>query len=103
MMMQRLLSILLATSKFFIYYIAAPGMAWTLSLLGGLDWISRTSEVDQSLFGGLVLLLLVAAFAYQTGYRGSYRSGRKRYFLMVFIAPIIVGAIGLLVGFLTAH
>ncbi len=76
-MMQRLLSALLAMSKFFIYYVAAPGMAWTLSLLGGFDWIRRTSEMDRSLFGGAVLLLLVAAFAYQTGYKGTYRAGRK--------------------------
>ena len=71
-----------------------------MSLLGGLDWIGRTSEVNRSLFGGTVMLLIVAAYAYQTGYKGFYRAGRKGYFYMAFIAPIVVGIVGLLAGLL---
>jgi hypothetical protein len=84
--------------KIFIDYIAVPGTAWAMSLLGGLDWIGRTSEVNRSLSGGVVMLLMVSAYAYQTGYRGFYRAGRKGYFYVVFIAPIVVGAMGLLAG-----
>lgn len=84
--------------KFFIDYIAAPGMAWAASLLAGFDWIGRTSEVNRSLFGGVVMLLIVSAMAYQTGYKGFYRAGGKGYFYVVFIAPIVVGSIGLLIG-----
>lgn len=69
-----------------------------MSLLGGLDWIGRTSDVSRSLLGGSVLLFIVAAYAYQTGYKGFYRVGRKGYFYTVFIAPIVLGAVGLLVG-----
>lgn len=71
-----------------------------MSLLGGFDWIGRTSEVNRSLLGGAVLLLIVSAYAYQTGYRGFYRADRKGYFYVVFIAPILVGAVGLLAGLL---
>lgn len=69
-----------------------------MSLLGGFDWVGRTSEVSQSLFGGIVMLLIVSTYAYQTGYKGSYCAGRKGYFYVVFIAPIVVGALGLLAG-----
>lgn len=94
---------MMSVLKFFIDYIAAPGMAWAASLLAGLDWIGRTSEVNRSLFGGVVMLLIVAAMAYQTGYKGFYRVGRKGYFYAVFIAPIVVGAIGLLTGLAVGH
>ena len=89
-----MLEFLKRTFKYFII----PGAAWTMSLLGGLDWIGRTAEVNHSLFGGTVMLLIVAAYAYQTGYKGFYRAGRKGYFYVAFIAPIAVGAMGLLAG-----
>lgn len=91
---------MISALKFFIDYIAAPGMAWAMSLLGGLDWIGRTSEVNRSLFGGVVMLLIVFAYAYQTGYKGFYRVGRKVYFYVVFVAPMVVGTVGLLAGLL---
>lgn len=74
-----------------------------MSLLGGFDWIGRTSEVNRSLFGGVVMLLIVSAYAYQTGYKGFYRAGRKGYFYAVFIAPIVVGLLGLLTGTIFGH
>lgn len=90
---------MIAALKVLIDYIVAPGGAWAMSLLGGFDWVGRTSEVNRSLFGGVVMLLIVSAYAYQTGYKGFYRTGRKAYFYSVFIAPIVVGATGILIGF----
>lgn len=89
--------------KFLIDYIIAPGGAWTLSLLAGFDWIARTPEANRSLLGGVVLLLIVSVYAYQSGYKGLYRAGRKRYFFVVFIAPIVVGTLGLLAGLVFGH
>ena len=91
-----------ALKKFFMYFLI-PGATWVMSLFGGLDWIGRMTQVNRSLLAGLGMLLLVAAYAYQSGYKGFYRVGRKRYFFVVFIAPIIVGAVGLLVGLLVAQ
>lgn len=44
-----------------------------MSLLGGLDWIGRTAEVNRSLLGGMLTLLLVAVHAYEIGYKGFTR------------------------------
>ena len=44
------------------------------------------------------MLLIASAYAYQTRYKGFYRVGRKHYFYSVFIAPVVVGALGLLIG-----
>jgi hypothetical protein len=89
--------------KFFIDYIVAPGLAWAAALYGGLDWVGRTSEVNRSLLAGAAILLIVSAYAYQTGYKGFYRAGRTNYFLAVFIAPILVGAVGLVAGLVFGH
>lgn len=89
---------MISTLKFFIDYVVAPGLTWVTAIYAALDWIGRTQEVNRSLLAGALMLLIVSALAYQTGYKGSYRVGRKGYFYTVFVAPIVLGAIGLLVG-----
>jgi ACR3 family arsenite efflux pump ArsB len=86
--------------KFFIDYVVAPGLTWITAIYAALDWVGRTQEVGRSLLAGALMLLLLSAYAYQTGYRGFYRADRKGYFYVVFIAPILVGAVGLLAGLL---
>jgi NO-binding membrane sensor protein with MHYT domain len=84
--------------KILIDYIIVPGLTWISVLLAAFDWIGRTRDLEKSLWGGALLLTLVAAYAYQAGYKGLYLAGRKRYFYIVFIAPIVVGIAGLFVG-----
>jgi hypothetical protein len=81
-----------------IDFIIAPGLTWTLSLLAGFGWVGRTSQLPRSLLAGLIMLFIVSVYALQTGYQGYYQSGRKTYFYIVFIAPIIVGIVGIVVG-----
>jgi hypothetical protein len=84
--------------KVLIDYIIVPGLTWVSVLLAAYDWIGRSRDVDKSLWGGFLLLTIVAAYAYQAGYKGLYLAGRKVYFYVVFIAPIFVGLVGLTVG-----
>jgi hypothetical protein len=95
-MMPRIFTVLLD-------FVISPGLTWLIALLGGFDWLGRpVGEVGRSLLGGVVMMVMVSAYAYQTGYKGFYPVGRKLYFYVVFIAPIVVGAAGLLVGWVMA-
>lgn len=83
----------------FLDWIAAPGVTWILCLRGTLDWIDRNpANTPRSLLAGVLVLLIVASYAYQLGYKGYYRAGRKSYFHAVFIAPLVVGLVALLCG-----
>ena len=87
---------MISALKIFIDYVVAPGLTWVTAIYAALDWVGRTQEINRSLLAGALMLLILAAMAYQTGYKGFYRAGRKGYFYVVFIAPIAVGALGLL-------
>lgn len=85
--------------KVLIDFMIVPVMAWIPCLYAAFDWTDRPSYVvSHSLRAGAILLAIVAAMAYQTGYKGFYRSGRKNYFFVVFITPMLVGTAGLVTG-----
>lgn len=86
--------------KFFLDYVIAPSLMWIAAAYAALDWVGRTQEVNRSLLAGCLILVILSAAAYQTGYKAFYPVGRKLYFYTVFIAPIASGAVGLLAGLL---
>lgn len=96
------MSKILAVLWCYVKYIAVPSISWCGSLLAGFGWIRCVpGAVSGSLIGGVSGLLVVAVAAYQIGYQGAYREGGKRYFFVVFVAPIAIGIIGLSIGVLT--
>lgn len=84
--------------KFFIYFVI-PASAWGGGLFVGLDWMNRApADVGKSVLLMSPTLLILAAYAYETGYKGFWKAGRKRYFYIVFILPILVSISCMLVG-----
>ena len=93
---------LLKVLKIILDYLITPGGTWGVCLLAGLDWTARAPEkTHQSILFMSLNLLLVAAYASQTGYNGYWKAGRKAYFLIVFILPIIVAMLCMLVGWVS--
>lgn len=84
-------------------YLLVPGLTWAASVLAGFAWISQEIDISRVLFKGFLSLLVVAALSFQTGYKGYWKAGRKYYFFVVFIAPIVVGTLGLLAGLVFGH
>ena len=85
--------------KWLLEYLISPGLTCGLSLLAGLDWTSRASDkINMSVLLMSPMLLIVAAYAYETGYKGFWKAGRKRYFYIVFILPIVVSMLCMVAG-----
>lgn len=82
--------------RVFLQYFVCPGVTWATAFYVIFDLAGNRDQVESSLSQGAVLLLILSAYAYQTGYKGFYRVGRKGYFFAVFVAPIVAGVIGLL-------
>lgn len=79
-------------------YFFVPALMWAGCSLAGFQWRGHGANLTQALFTGFVMLIVLVALCYQTGYMGYYKAGRKAYFYTVFIAPVVVGAAGLLIG-----
>ena len=75
-----------------------PSGTWAVCLLGGFAWMNQKLSFGGAIFTGVCLLVLTAASAYQTGYKGFFVAGRKTYFALVFAAPALVCILGLVVG-----
>ena len=92
-----------ALKKFFTYFMI-PASTWSLSFLAGLDWMNRApADVNRSVMLMSPMLLILAAYAYETGYKGFWKAGRKRYFYIVFILPIVVSALCMLAGLIVGQ
>lgn len=82
-------------------YLLAPSVMWCASLLSGFEWLADSPpSIASRLGGGAAGMLVVVAMAYQIGFLGAYREGRKRYFYVVFVVPVFVGLLGLTIGLL---
>ncbi|MFC5769747.1 hypothetical protein [Thauera sinica] len=80
-----------------------PVLMWVGSVFAGFQWRNPSIGFQQSMITGLLMLGVLLALSYQTGYMGYYKIGRRRYFYMVFVVPIVVGLFGLLASTIFGH
>lgn len=85
-------------ASWIVDYFVTPIGTIVISLFVGLWWLegSDARGVIQGIFGIFVL----SAWAYEQGYKIYYvRNNRKKYFIIVYVAPILFGILGFLIGF----
>ena len=85
-------------------YLLIPFMIlWASIMMGGLWWSTWTISDDPDprvrLGQAIFVLLALDAFVYESGYKRYYRAGRKRYFYVVYIAPVCFALVGFVYGF----
>lgn len=77
-------------------YFLIPVVMLGICLMVGLWWVRGN---PREWLVAVFFLLLASAYAYERGYKRCYRYGQKKYFYVVFIAPICVALLGFIYGF----
>ena len=76
-------------------YIFNPLFVVAVSVMIG-GWSGAGTGVNVA--GATASLILILIYAYKKGYQDGYKRGRKRYFYVVYVAPITLGILGYLYG-----
>lgn len=102
--MTKMRSAILAALNSLIDYLVIPIVViWVAAHV--VFWREGVFAKDQlrGLISGVFFLLLLMAFAYQNGYKGYFRSGKKIYFYVVYLIPLCIAVGGFVIGLWTAY
>jgi hypothetical protein len=79
-----------------LLYLIAPALTWTAGLYALLGSLVETGGV-RSLVTALFVFVILAGYAYETGYKAFHMVGKKAYFAIVFVFPVVLAGLGILV------
>lgn len=85
------------TDKYILDYFFIPIILIPIYILLFINYFENDADLD-TIITIVLLFFALLAYSYEVGYKKYYLRGKKKYFLIVFISPIILSVFGLLIG-----